>query len=245
MVNRIQKSLFLCLLISLSTQAQSLQTDTLRPILNHPPRWVLKVAPMALFDLDNTIQVAAERLLVGRHSLQAEFGYGIQALNLYSYRREEYENFEVWRGRFEWRRYSGRYRLYRNPHFSEPPIGRYFAVETFFKQLTVLNNMAVGRDCVDGNCAYFQRGIYPMYRTVWGAHAKIGRQYVLEMPSDNRFLLDLFIGIGFRYLSPYRFNNSTREDVFRSPDMWFGNTRIRQGGLRPSISLGVKLGYVL
>ncbi|WP_421830544.1 hypothetical protein [Larkinella sp.] len=230
--------------LPLSALAQSLLLpDTLTPVLNHPPRWVVKFAPLALFDLDNTVQFGAERLFGGRHTVQAEFGYGWKAINLYPDRRDDFENFEVWRGRAEWRRYSGRYRSYRRPHFATPPIGRYFAIETFFKQRTVLENTSVGRECVDGTCAYFERGTFPMYRTVWGVHGKFGRQYVLTMPGDNRLLLDFFVGLGFRNVSPYRFTNSTNDDVI-TPNT-FSTWNTRQGGLFPSATLGLKLGYVL
>ncbi|MFC5408776.1 hypothetical protein ACFPMF_05625 [Larkinella bovis] len=232
----------LLLVFPLSTLAQSLQTDTLRPVLNHRPRWVIKAAPLALFDIDNTIQAGAEWLLGRRYSVQAELGYGWRGINLYPDRRDDYEKFEVWRGRAEWRRYSGRYRGFRKPHFAVPPIGRYFALETFFKQVTTLQTTTIGQECVDGTCAYFQRGTFPMYRTVWGIHAKFGRQYVLTMPSDNRFLLDFFVGLGFRHLTPYRFS-TTSEDVFE-----FTNTGLwsrHYQGILPSATIGIKLGYVL
>ncbi|RCR70867.1 hypothetical protein [Larkinella punicea] len=230
--------------LPLNALAQSLMLpDTLTPVMNHPPRWVVKFAPLALFDLDNTVQFGAERLFGGRHTVQAEFGYGWKAINLHPERRSDFENFEVWRGRAEWRRYSGRYRGYRRPHFATPPIGRYFAIETFFKQRTVLETTAVGRECVNGTCAYFERGTFPMYRTVWGVHCKFGRQYVLTMPGDNRLLLDFFVGLGFRNVSPYHFLNSTNDNVI-TPNT-FGTWNTRQGGLFPSATLGIKLGYVL
>ncbi|GAB3325901.1 hypothetical protein GCM10027299_24620 [Larkinella ripae] len=233
--------------VSGNARAQSLQTDTLRPVLDHQPRWVIKVAPLALFDPDNTIQAGAERLLGGRrgrsrHAVQAEFGYGWKGMNLYPDRRDNYQKFETWRARAEWRRYSGRYRSSRKPHFAVPPIGRYFAIETFFKQLSILDETTIGRECENGNCAYFERGTFPMYRTVWGMHAKFGRQYVFTMPSDNRFLLDFFVGLGFRNLTPYRFTASAA-DVFQFTSSGFW--RARYSGVIPSATLGIKLGYVL
>jgi hypothetical protein len=243
MTARCLKVLVVLFLLPLNALAQSFLADTLTPVMKHPPHWVVKFAPLALFDPDNTIQFGVERLLGGKHTIQGEFGYGWQAINMYPYRREEYENFEVWRGRVEWRRYSGRYRSFRKPHYATAPIGRYFAVETFFKQLTVLDNTAVGRECADGTCAFFERGTFPIYRTVWGAHVKLGRQFVLSIPGKNRLLLDFFIGLGFRSVTPYRFNNSQNEDVIRSTGLAFWNSQ--QEGLRPSGTLGIKLGYVL
>ncbi|RRB06537.1 hypothetical protein [Larkinella rosea] len=242
MTHRFLKKLLLVLLPLHSLAQVLLLPDTLSPVMKHEPRWVVKFAPLALFDTDNTIQFGAERLFGTRHTVQAEFGYGWKAINMYPSRREDYENFEIWRGRAEWRRYSERYRGFRRPHYAVPPIGRYFAIETFFKQITTLQNTSVGRECVDGTCAYFERGIFPIYRTVWGIHAKFGRQFVLTLPSDNRFLLDFYVGFGFRSLTPYRFN-STNEDVIRSTGFLFWSNQ--QGGLRPSATLGIKLGYVL
>ncbi|GAB3919668.1 hypothetical protein [Larkinella terrae] len=242
MTYRFLKGLIWCLLLPSIGWAQFLLPDTLTPVMNRPPRWVVKFAPLALFDPDNTIQFGAERLFSTRHTVQAEFGYGWKAVNMYPSRRRDYENFEVWRGRAEWRRYAGRYYRFRRPHYANAPIGRYFAIETFFKQITALETTAVGRECVDGTCAYFEQGTFPIYRTVWGIHAKFGRQYVLTLPGDNRFLLDFYVGFGFRSLTPYRFN-STNEDVIRSPGFLFWSNQ--QGGLRPSATLGIKLGYVL
>ena len=243
MARRFLQGLVVSFLVPMNVLAQLVLPDTLTPVMNHAPHWVVKFAPLALFDPDNTIQFGVERLFGTRHTVQGEFGYGWRAINMYPDRRDDYENFEVWRGRAEWRRYSGRYRSYRRPHYATPPIGRYFALETFFKQLTVLENTTVGRECVDGTCAYFERGTFPLYRTVWGIHCKFGRQFVLTMPGDNRLLLDFFFGMGFRNLTPYRFNNSTNEDVIRSTG--FGFLDSRQGGLRPSATIGIKLGYVL
>ncbi|RAJ92469.1 hypothetical protein LX87_04799 [Larkinella arboricola] len=246
MADRFCKVLVLLFLFSLNGLAQRVLPDTLTPVLNRPPQWVVKFAPLSLIDLDNTIQFGAERLLGRKHAIQAEFGYGWQALNLYPYRRDDYDDFEVWRGRLEWRRYSGRYRSNRRPHYATPPIGRYIAVETFFKQLTVLETTAVGRECLDGTCAYFQQGTFPMYRTVWGAHFKLGRQFVLSIPGENRLLLDFYMGLGFRTLSLFRFSNPANgnDNIVRSTGSVFG-WDAGQAGSRLSGTLGIKLGYVL
>ncbi|WP_460636286.1 hypothetical protein [Larkinella harenae] len=247
MITRFSKVICFLLFFPLNGMAQFFLPDTLTPFLDHPPRWVIKFAPLALFDVDNTIQAGAEMLLGThrRHSLQGELGYGWQALNMYAYRRSDFDNFEVWRGRFEWRRYSGRYRASRQPHFATPPIGRYFAVETFYKQVSAVTTTAIGRECADGTCAYFERGTYPVSRTVWGIHAKFGRQFVLSMPGKNRLLLDVFWGLGFRYLTPYRFRRPPNEDIIRFTDFTIGRLTVREEGVRPSGTVGLKLGYVL
>ncbi|MGA0556715.1 hypothetical protein ACO2Q8_08700 [Larkinella sp. VNQ87] len=241
MKNRFWKSL-LAVLLPFNVLAQLDLPDTLTPVMHRPPRWVIKFAPLALVDIDNTIQFGAERLFGTRHTVQGEFGYGWRGMNIHEYRRDDFADFEVWRGRAEWRRYSGRYRGNRKPHFATPPIGRYFALEAFFKQLSVTENTSIGRECADGTCAYFERGTFPMYRTVWGLHAKFGRQFVLSMPSDNRFLLDFYVGFGFRRLTPFRFSNSN-ENVFQFTNT--GDWRVRNNGVYPSVTLGIKLGYVL
>ena len=77
------------LLGSLVTQAQTLtpnpdQSTITKPTYNEPDRnWVVKVAPLSLLDPDNTIQIGVERLLGRQHAVQAEFGYGWQAINLW------------------------------------------------------------------------------------------------------------------------------------------------------------------
>src|SRR5919202_6575111 len=68
--------------------------------------WVIKFAPLSLFDPDNTIQFGIERRLGNRHGIQAEFGYGWQGMNLWqNSQNKRYSNREVWRTRAEYRYY--------------------------------------------------------------------------------------------------------------------------------------------
>ncbi|WP_128543973.1 hypothetical protein [Larkinella soli] len=238
------RALALVLLAAGGLHAQSLAVDTLAPQMPRPPKWVVKPAPLALFDPHNTIQAGAERLLGGRHSVQGEFGYGWQGINLYPDLRDDYDRFEVWRGRAEWRRYSGRYRSHRKPHFATVPLGRYIAVEVFYKQISTLQNTAVGRECVDGTCAFFERGTFPISRTVWGSHFKIGRQFVMTMPGDNRWVLDFYMGLGFRSVNSPRISG-TPEEVVRDISLPLNLWDTGERGLRLSGTLGLKVGYIL
>ncbi|MVM37497.1 hypothetical protein GO730_07520 [Spirosoma sp. HMF3257] len=72
----------------------------------HSQRWVVKFAPLSLIDPSNTIQFGIERLVGQHQSIQAEFGYGWQGMNLWDVsQRSRYTDMKIWRGRAEWRYY--------------------------------------------------------------------------------------------------------------------------------------------
>ncbi len=110
----------------------------------HVPHVVLKFCPLSLIDIDATIQGAVELRTSRRTSVQAEFGYGWPGFAPVGWSKpaEDYSRKEIWRGRLEARLYrNGRYptrRPYRVPtNFS---IGRYWAFESLYKQINVLES---------------------------------------------------------------------------------------------------------
>ncbi len=207
------------------------------------PLLVFKLAPLSLFDPDNTFQAGAEYCLSDRWSLQSEFGYGNYRTNLVQ--QDQYgryngkENKEVWRTRFEVRHYYTPF--YQNPH-NNP----YVALEVFYKRVNFLENKTLGRDCDQGNCAYFEDVAYKVFKNVVGSHIKVGFQRILF----KRFLSDIYFGFGFRliYINAPGLPESAVPQNGRqfllvnispiSPD--------EPGSYQSfSMSLGLKLGYLL
>ncbi len=150
-------------------------------------RWVVKFAPLSLFDPSNTIQFGIERFVGQHQSIQAEFGYGWQGMNLWrSTQDSRYSDIELWRGRAEWRYYR-----------HGGPIGSYIALEGLYKRINARENGTIGLGCDMGPCQYFQLYSAPISKQVWAGHVKFGRQFRL-LPNTNRLLADFYGGVGVR-----------------------------------------------
>jgi hypothetical protein len=226
--------LVISLLVSAVAHAQ-LAPNQDQPVRQALPayRWVLKVAPLSLFDPDNTVQIAAERMLGSNHAVQAEFGYGWQGLNLWNMSNSRYNDRQVWRARIEYRYYLR----------GSGPIGQYVAFDGFFKQINARENGAFGVGCETGPCQYYQLYANSVQKNVIGGHIKFGRQTAL---ADGRVLFDFYVGLGLRY----RF--------ISAPDRPEGAYRYQSYGFDPfnsfyeprppltaSIAYGIKIGYAL
>ena len=198
-------------------------------------RWVIKFAPLSLLDPSNTIQFGIERMLGERHALQAEFGYGWEGMSLWRNSfGERYKNAEIWRGRAEWRYY-----------WHGGPIGNYIAVEGLYKQLNANEKGTIGMGCDNSSfsafgCQYYQLSMAPIYKRVWAAHIKFGRQFRLSHYS-NRWLMDFYGGIGIR-------GNSVEHGIQPTGFAYYssvGDVDLFSSQTYPfvSISYGVKVGY--
>lgn len=196
--------------------------------------WVAKVAPLSLVDPDNTVQFGAERMLANRNAVQGEFGYGWQGMNLWRYAQTSpYSNRETWRGRAEWRYYA------RN---SPGPIGRYFALEVFYKQVNALANGSVGVGCQNGPCQYYELYSSPIRKSVWGSHAKIGWQF--SMDPSRRLLGDLYLGLGVRQRTVRQLDEADGLTYFQPRRSLF-DPFYPPSLTVVSIAFGVKIGYRL
>lgn len=227
----------LLLLSTLTGQAQSLtpNPDSLGYPSDRPRRWVVKFAPLSLFDPDNTIQVGAERLLSRQHTVQAEFGYGWQGLNLWQNSRStRYRDREVWRGRVEYRYYFNR---------TGAPIGRYVAAEGFFKQVNARESGTAGIGCETGLCQYYRLFDEPVRKYVWGGHVKIGRQFALT--PDDRLLMDFYAGLGFRRSRVERFALPTSQYYYESAGYTLFDAFSPRQYAVVSVAYGIKIGYSL
>lgn len=216
-------------------RAQRIEPDPLYSTHAQPTRpWVVKFAPLSLFDIDNTIQFGLERL-VGQHSaVQLELGYGGQGMNLWqSSQNERYSAREIWRGRVEWRYYLDK---------TNEPRGRYVALEGVYKQVNVRESGTVGVGCKGGPCQYYQLFSSPLQKYVWGGHVKFGSQ-MTPIRDNNRLLLDVYLGLGFRRRMIERFQPDGDTFYYRSA----GLTLFDSFSLTPytliSVSYGAKIGY--
>lgn len=227
------------------------EADTLRiRSLNRTPRWVVSVAPLALFEIENTIQIGVERLLAGRHSIFAEFGYGPRRLNMWrSSNYDESGGWETWRGRAEWRIYLGRgQHSSRPPHLrfiTQKPLGRYIAFDLAYKQVNGQETGTIGRDCEGGPCQYYQRFQSRVVKTVWAGHVKLGHQRMLDLSGDNRLLFDIYIGLGLRQRSLDHYGRPEADDA---GPLWITASGWSNGIssdflLIPNISTGLRFGY--
>ena len=93
---------------------------------------ILKILPLAIFDIDNTFQIATEHNLSKnmRWTLSEELGYGASSANVWAYNsnNDNYgSNREVYRVKVEARRYN----LKKNQQMA----GGYMAYEVFYKQV--------------------------------------------------------------------------------------------------------------
>ncbi|GAB2789669.1 hypothetical protein GCM10027275_38310 [Rhabdobacter roseus] len=217
-------SIFFVLLLGQPGRAQG-SADTLAPGV------ILKLTPLALFDLDNTIQLGAEVPFGSRRfSFQQELGYGHNAFNFWQSEREEYPNRETWRFRSQLRHYFRK----------RAPLGGYVAVEYLLKKNSQLDWRSVGRDCSEnGGCAYFENRQVHLVRYVNAFHLKFGGQWKL----GSRTTLDFYLGGGLRSLNVKRLGID--ELVLRRDFLPIRTNTPGRYGPNPSASLGIHLGYLL
>ncbi|MBC7919674.1 MAG: DUF3575 domain-containing protein [Ferruginibacter sp.] len=202
------------------------------------PLLLLKFAPLSLLDLDNTFQAGIEYGLANRWSVQTEVGYGTSQTNfLLSRSRRRSRPQAVWRIRSEIRRYF-------NPLVAAAPsLQLYVALEVFYKRVNLPRQTTVGRDCDQGNCAYFEDVQFRVEKDVLGSHYKVGFQQGMS----GRLFLDAYVGLGWRFV------------FVKAPDLpgdaFFPDDRsIFLPNINPthpgkyrllSTSLGLKVGYLI
>jgi Protein of unknown function (DUF3575) len=226
-------TLFISLIINAFGQ-QSLRdsSSSVVPVLGSASaRWVVKIAPLSFFDPENTVQFAAERMLGGRSSVQAEVGYGWPGFQ-YA-RNENYSQQEVWRGRAEWRIYN---------RANRRPLGSYFAIEAFYKQVNILENGTFGRECQSFTCQYFQSYRSLAQKLVAGGHIKYGTQFSL----GGNWLLDFYVGLGLRSRNFQRFRPELPNSIlYYQSQGWFNVFGRSQTNVFPSATLSFKIGYTI
>jgi hypothetical protein len=199
--------------------------------------WLIKLAPLAYLDIDNTLQFASEQMISPTWSIQEEFGYGNTQMSLSSNTYSNYK--ETYRARFEARHYK-------NYGYGEP-IGNYWAFEGLFKQVNEEKSFTVGRECTNGwQCAYQETIDGIRAKQVLGGHVKFGRQiYIKSSGQNTRFVFDFYAGIGARNINIRNTSYEKRENDMFWEFRDYGFER-RSGNYRSiSGTMGLKIGYKL
>jgi hypothetical protein len=214
------------------------------------PRLVLKFSPLAILQPESLYRLDAEYLLGGRHSIQGGLGYGTGYYQLFGGNTQN--DRETWRAQTEWRIYVNRDRQATRwrpiQRLISKPLGQYFAVETFYKQVNAHYSGTLQRGCQDGNCQFYESYTALARRYVAGFHLKFGKQVAIRLSeTNNRLLIDYYVGLGGRWRWFEQRGVPTYEDA--RPANNFSNTidptsgwGVRAGGFA-SIAMGVQIGY--
>lgn len=207
----------------------------------------LKIAPLAMFDIDNTFQFAVEHRVGGnRWTLSEEFGYGTAAGNFWTNvlgttRSGFRENFRV---KIEARRYKNAF------------TGKYVAYELLFKQINDKAERMIGRECENG-CNYYEEVNYPINKYVVGASAKIGYQIRIrnELKKNTNFVFDFYVGAGVKRIivNHHDPNENLQGDINMYTDYYYNDGLFSNSGLgyRDAkynlfhLALGLKIGYLV
>lgn len=233
------KSATLTIIVSLFLLNGVLAQDSLRT--KH--HLIFKIAPLSMFDLDNTFQFATEhRLRSNRWTLSEEFGYGNVKANIWGESFADSKFRETFRAKIELRRYK------REQAF----MGRYIAYEAFYKQINDRMNRNIGRECENGNCNYFEYANYPVNKYVIGLTAKLGYQLRIrdESKKNTKFVFDFYVGAGVRrIIVNHHYDQTLTSGSFTYySDGIFSNSGL---GYRdkayniPHLALGLKIGYII
>lgn len=221
-------ALILLLLTPAYGYAQAPKPDSLGSVV------ILKITPLALFDVDNTLQLGLE---VPFHNpawtFQQEVGYGHSSFNIWYTERENYPDRETWRFRSQLRYY------FRNNNQSSP----YIAGEYLFKKNSEQKTESVGVDCLNGPfgpCAYFQIKDRNLGRFVNAFHIKWGWQFRM----GGRWYFDTYVGGGIRALQVRYLDGGGRSLDNRGISIFRKDTPGRYRPI-PSLSAGVHFGYRL
>lgn len=223
----------------------------------HIPHVLLKFSPLSLIDIDATLQGAVEVRTSRRTSVQGEFGYGWPGFAPVGWSKpgENYSQKEVWRGRLEARLYRNLLRPPRRPNRGPTtfPLGRYWAVEGVYKQINVLESRQIAVGCLTGTCPPGDIFIRPATRQAVAAHLKAGWQWPIGRTDKgwSRLLIDSYVGVGARLIwvtRPTPFPAGTSPLQARPadgiPSFGYGYDP-GSGEVNPSVSLGVKVSYLL
>jgi hypothetical protein len=217
------KILFILLLCPWVLQAQdALKAEAPVPVVN------LKFSPFSLIDPLTSIQFAVEYQVARKSSLQHELGYITQLLYVdeLGYRKSS------------GMRFRNEFRIYLEKKGSNLR-GFYLAPELLLIYFRYERNAVYGQDCTDRfNCAYYQYKDYTVQKQVVALHQKVGYQSI-----TNRFLVDIYTGIGYRHV---RVRNIDAPPIYEFYDDFSFSSRKVEGnyGL-PSLSFGFKIGYLL
>lgn len=209
---------------------------------------ILKINPFMLLGPDGAVHGAVEVPVSAHSAVQGEVGYGAYR-SLMNFDSEAYSRKENWRARMQ-------YRWYTRTTTGVDHRFLYLAVEGTYKQVNAIDNQTLGRDCVSGNCGYFQLVQQPVTRYVVGAYGKGGILIpITRSDGTYRLLLDLYAGVGASVgwvvrqplssgpIAPTDYLFSPYPRLFTLSDRFSRSTETAR--VVPDIQLGFTLGYRL
>ncbi|GGD70924.1 hypothetical protein GCM10011514_38740 [Emticicia aquatilis] len=206
---------------------------------------IVKIAPLTIFDIDNTFEFSAEHSLSknNRWTLSEQLGYGAGVANIWQEESSKYGNTrEHYRVKLEARRYR---------HARPDMTGGYMAYEVFYKQVNDRINRNIGRECENGPCNYYENLDYPASKYVVGGTIKAGYQHRFknEFKKNTNFVFDLYIGLGIRRVM---IDHKVDVQVSESPwfyyggNEWFGSFGSKDRAYNiPHASFGIRFGYFI
>ena len=238
------------LVLSFMAVSVQAQTDTIRYQRQAPV--IIKIAPLWLIDADPALAGALEVRTGSRTSVQGEFGYGRPGWGSMG---SAYQHAGTWRVKTEMRFYRNRYRTNRDHtvHTATTyPLGNYQAIEVYAKVLNVNHSWYYSEPPsgspvpVPAQPGELRQAL--IRRNSLSLTYKVGRQFGW---TDNRhqgtarLLWDAYLGIGVRLI------NQTNDGQWAKPGYpstdgglfnRFGNDGL---SIRPTLALGLKLGFAL
>jgi hypothetical protein len=202
---------------------------------------ILKIAPLTIFDFDNTFEFAVEHRLgkQNRWTLSEQLGYGAGVANVWE------ENFgnsrEHFRAKMEARRYK---------KANGEMAGFYTAYELIFKQVNDNISRSVGRECESGPCTYFEDLNYPVSKYVVGTTAKIGYQHRFKDGNNKntKFMFDFYVGLGLRrVMIDHKIDGAAiQNNSWFFNEAWFGGFGYADRAYNiPHGSFGIRFGYLV
>jgi hypothetical protein len=210
-----------CILILLLTCRIAYAQDTLKY-----PKLIFKVAPLNFLDplSFRSAQVGFEYRFAPKYSV--DFSYG-QIFGKESLGNSKGTGFKA---KSEIRRYLNNKRLRK--------LSRYLALEGFYHKV----DYPSGSSFEDTVTATIYSEDYFIKKDLWGLNIKCG----FEVCSVNRFIIDIFGGIGFRVKYVRHLDRARPEDEFHTVDVTAANVRDQEGKYAVfNLSLGFKIGYII
>jgi len=207
---------------------------------------ILKIAPLTLFDIDNTFQLATEHSLSknNRWTLSEELGYGQGKANIWGETNTYGPYREHYRAKLEARKYGKKI---------SDMTGTYVAYELFYKQVNDHLNRSIGRECESGPCNYYENLDYPVSKYVVGTTIKIGYQarFRDEDKKNTKFVFDFYVGLGIRKVMidhkvDLTLDNSSGAFYGNNFSFGFGSFGYKDRTYNvPHVAFGIRLGYTI
>jgi len=193
---------------------------------------IIKFAPLALFDTDNTFQAGIEIPVRNtKFSIQQDFGYGHASFNIWYKDRDVRPEKTILKSRTQLRYYF----------YQKPALQMYVAGEYLYKRVIQFDNQWVGMECGSGGCNFFENKDVKLGRLVNAIHAKLGWQFYFT----NRTTIDLFTGFGIRSRNLRILTPDVDQARFKDDFSFFTDNTPNSTLILPSVAVGFHIGIIL